>query len=391
MRILHICLCGPVTDNWNYQDNMITKYHKKLGHSVTIVSSQWIWNKEGMLSKCEETDYINNDGVRMNRLQIKGKDDFNRKLKRYDGVYKAISNIQPDIIFVHGCQFLDLMMVVKYIKKNKNVKVYVDNHADLSNSATNWISKNILHKVLWKFCAKRIEPYTTKFYGVLPSRVDFLIDLYKIPEEKVELLVLGADDDKVIEAKSNNIRDNIRKEYGIKSGDFLIITGGKIDFAKKQTLLLMQAVKRLNRKDVKLIVFGSVIEELKANINNFCDGEMIQYIGWIEPTESYKYFASSELVVFPGRHSVFWEQVVGLGIPMIVKHWAGTTHIDIGGNCKFLYKDSVDEIQEIIKEIVNNQVLYEKMKKLAIEKGMEKFSYKEIAKRSIQIQAQNQN
>ena len=34
--------------------------------------------------------------------------------------------------------------------KNPNVKIFVDNHADFSNSATNWLSLEILHKKIWK-------------------------------------------------------------------------------------------------------------------------------------------------------------------------------------------------------------------------------------------------
>ena len=32
MKVVHICLGGPVTDGWNYQDNLLTKYMKKNGH-----------------------------------------------------------------------------------------------------------------------------------------------------------------------------------------------------------------------------------------------------------------------------------------------------------------------------------------------------------------------
>ena len=35
--------------------------------------------------------------------------------------------------------------------------------------------------------------------------------------------------------------------------------------------------------------------------------------------DSYDYFEASDLVVFPGCHSVMWEQVTGQGKPMLVK------------------------------------------------------------------------
>lgn len=163
----------------------------------------------------------------------------------------------------------------------------------------------------------------------------------------------------------------------------MIVTGGKIDEAKKQTLLLMEAVNRIENQNVKLLVFGSVINELKEEVQRLADGRKVKYIGWIQAEDSYKYFAAADLAVFPGRHSVFWEQVVGLGIPLIVKHWEGTTHVDLGGNCEFLTEDSVDEIKSKIEFLLENPGKYADMKKVAETTGMDVFSYEKIARRSI--------
>ncbi|KZL89724.1 glycosyltransferase family 4 protein [Clostridium magnum] len=382
MKIVHICLCGVVTDNFSYQDNLLSKYHVKLGHNVTFIASQWSYDTKGMLKSFKKSDYMNDDGVKMLRLKMRGKDDFSKKYKRFYGLSEALKIEHPDIIFIHGCQFPDIDKVVNYLKENKVTKVYVDNHADFSNSARNWVSKNILHKILWRHCAQLIEPYTTRFYGVLPARVDFLKDIYKLPAEKCELLVMGADDDKVEEAQNEVTRKSIRAQYNIKEDEFLVMTGGKIDPAKKQTLLLMEAVNQIKDPRVKLIIFGSVTEDLKDKLNSLCDGNKIQYIGWIQSQDSYKYFAAADLVTFPGRHSVFWEQVAALGIPMVVKYWEGTTHVDLGGNTKFLYRDSTNEIKQSIESLVDSEE-YNNMKRIALKKGVEMFSYKEIAKRSI--------
>lgn len=383
MKIVHLCLCGPVTDNWNYQDNLLSKYHKRLGYDVNMITSKWVWNNEGKLELDTRTEYINDDGIKIIRLDILGEKHFDKKFKRYVGVYNAIESCAPDILFIHGCQFMDIDVVVEYLKRNKSVIVYLDNHADFSNSATNFISKNILHKIIWKSKAQNILPYVKKFYGVLPARVDFLVDIYQVPEDKVELLVMGADDDKVINAINNIKNRNLRGQFGIQEDDFLIVTGGKIDLAKSQTLLLMEAVKKIKNFKVKLIVFGSVAEELKIKFNSLIDNEYVHYAGWISAEESYDYFASADLVIFPGRHSVFWEQVAAQGIPMIVKYWEGTDHIDIGGNVRFLYEDSVEEIYKEIVNLIHNKNEYQKMKKISQEKGLQYFGYSKIATYSI--------
>lgn len=384
MKIVHLCLANFYIEGFGYQENLLPKFHKQMGYEVEVITSLFTFdeNGKGCFLKKGGT-YINEHGIKITRLEYKNK-RLSKILRQYVGTYEAICESNPDIIFIHGCQFLDIKYVIKYVKRYPHVKVYVDNHADFSNSARNYLSNYILHRIIWRYCAHLIEPYTSKFYGVLPARVDFLKDVYNIPQEKIELLVMGADDEEVEKAKDENVRKLIRSKYNIKQNDFLIVTGGKIDNAKKQTLLLMEAIKRIKNENVKLLIFGSVINDLKDKFNSLVDGEKVQYIGWVHSSDSYKYFAAADLVVFPGRHSVFWEQVVGLGIPMVVKYWRGTTHVDLGGNCKFLYNDSADEIYEVLLSLINNKNEIFKMKEVAETKGMKYFSYKNIALKAIQ-------
>ena len=385
MKILHLCLANFYIDNYSYQENILPKFHKKLGYDVEVVASLISFDDNGKTCLLEKgSQYENEYGIPITRLDYSNS-KFSRRLRQYKGTYDAIVRANHDIIFIHGCQFLDIKYVVKFAKINPNVKIFVDNHADFSNSAKTFMSKNILHKVIWKHCAHLIEPYTTMFYGVLPARVDFLRNIFKLPKEKVELLVMGADDEKVEEAKSLNLRNQIRKKYDIKPSDFLIVTGGKIDNAKKQTLLLMKAVKQIKAKQVRLIIFGSIINELKEEVNALVDGDRIQYIGWIKSEDSYKHFAAADLVVFPGRHSVFWEQVVGLGVPCFFKYWHGTTHVDVGDNCMFLHEESVEEMKEKIEILLNDEEIFRKMKDSAETKGVKQFSYLRIAEQSLRV------
>jgi 1,2-diacylglycerol 3-alpha-glucosyltransferase len=384
MKIVHLCLGAFYPDNYSYQENMLPKFHKSLGHEVEVIASQESFDKDGNTCYVSKVGYYQNEyDIKVCRLQYSWPEKVNHKLKHYKGVYEALSASTPDIIFIHNCQFTSIFAVIKYIKQNPKLIVYVDNHVDFSNSARNWVSKNILHKILWKKCAQSINPFVKKFYGVLPARVDFLVNIYGLPKEKVELLVMGVDDEQVERAIAEKTRAEIRKKYNIAEDDFLVMTGGKIDRFKKQTLLLMEAIKKIDNPKVKLLVFGSVTPDLKEQVNALCDGDKVQYIGWIQSVKSYDYFSAADIAVFPGRHSVFWEQVAGMGIPMICKYWDGTTHVERDGNVRFLYKDSTDEIYQVINTLANNTEQFDNMKKAA-EKDKTYFSYKDIAKRAIE-------
>lgn len=384
MKVVHLCLGSFYPDNYSYQENLLPKFHKELGYEVEVIASTQSFDEHGKVCYLQNTGtYQNEYDIKVTRIPYKTESKIWKKLKRYQGCYEALKKADPDIIFVHGGQFLDIDQVVRYVKEKPNTVVYVDNHADFSNSATNWFSKNILHKIVWRHCEKEIEPFTKKFYGVLPVRVEFLENMYDLPSSKCELLVMGADDELVKDAVDAHSRESIRARYNIADDDFLVMTGGKIDQWKTQTLLLMQAVKNIQSGKVKLIVFGSVTQELEEKVKSLADGVKVQYVGWIQSKDSYNYFAAADLVVFPGRHSVFWEQVTGQGIPMLVKDWPGTHHVDLGGNVVFLKEDSVKEIQERIQQLVNNPDEYAHMKSVAQNEGMQMFSYKNIAARAL--------
>lgn len=167
---------------------MIAKYHVSFGHDVTVITNQWIFDEKGNYVKTDKIHETDRWGVKIIRLPIKGNKSYTYKFKRYIGLYDNISEIKPDIIFLHSSQIMDANDIIRYMKECPQTRLFVDNHCDYSNSATNWLPKYVLHGIVWKRSTKRLNPYVEKFYGVLPVRVDFLIERYKLKPERVERL-----------------------------------------------------------------------------------------------------------------------------------------------------------------------------------------------------------
>ena len=385
MRIVHICLTGTVTDGFNYQENLLSKYHVRLGHEVYMLAPMWCRNVKGFIEPFRKGSYINSDGVHMIRLPMRGREKMGKRFKRFRGIKEALDGIQPDILFIHGVAFADVPVLVRYLKTHPGLIAFADNHADYSNSATNWLSRNVLHRIIWRRIARMLIPVVKKFYGVLPARVDFLVELYGFPREKCEYLPMGADDEYVEAAASRESISSLRSEYGIGGRDFLIVSGGKINRSKRQTIELMKAVRDLPVPGLRLLLFGAIDSSLKEEADALIDGRKIQFIGWIDSITSYRMFAAADLLVFPGRHSVYWEQATGQGVPMLVKDWPGTHHVDVGGNVRFLTQDSEEEIRSEIERLLTHPEEYAAMRKAAQENGMRVFSYRNIAERSIQL------
>lgn len=385
MKILHCCLAQFYIDNYSYQENVFPRMHKLQGNEVAILASTETYINNAVLGYLRPNSYHTKDSIPITRLPYSKWLPHNimKKLRIYKGITEFITAFNPDIIFLHDCQFISITEFVSFAKNHPNVKIYIDGHTDFINSGRNWISKNILHRIIYKWCAKKIEPYTKKFYGTLPIRVDFFKNIYGISPDKVELLVLGADDTVVDLSKRNEIRSRLRGQLDIRESDFVIVTGGKIEIGKN-IHILMKAVRNLQKKEIKLVVFGVPNKEMKSEIDGLAKSNSIKYVGWIPSEKAYDYFLAADLAFFPGTHSVLWEQAVGVGLPCIFKKWEGMQHIDVGGNCLFIENANVTGIQEKILLLYERPDLLLKMKNVALEKGIVKFSYYEIAKKAIE-------
>jgi 1,2-diacylglycerol 3-alpha-glucosyltransferase len=387
MKILHCCLAAFYIDNYSYQENILPKFHKKQGHDVRILASTETYNSKVELSYIEPSSYSTPDDISITRVGYINwiPKSIARKLRIYKNVKQNLYTFKPDVIFMHDCQFLSVLTFSNYAKKNK-VTIYIDSHTDFVNSGKNWISRNILHKIIYKFCAKTIEKHTTKFYGTLPLRNEFLKDIYAIESSKIELLPFGADDSLFNWNEKQVIRTELRKQLKITDDTLVFITGGKID-RRKNIHVLLKIWSELKQKNQlpnsKLIIFGKPNEEMKIEIEQLIVGSDIIYIDWISSNEIHKYFFASDIAFFPGTHSVLWEEAVGLGLPCVFKKWEGIQHVDLGGNCMFIEEFNGSSIKDILLKIIKNKSIFEELKEKAELLGPKTFIYSEIAKRSI--------
>lgn len=386
MKILHLCLAGVFSEGYAYQENLLPKYHKKAGHDVEVIASPRSFTPEGVMTNLDQQPpYINNDGIKVMRLSYGRPSKISRQLRYFIGLYDAISECNPDIIFTHGIQFLDMNVVIRYATKYPRVKVFVDNHADFKNSARSFFSRKVMHEIIWRRVAQRSIRITQKFYGVLPARVDFLEDVYNLPSEKCKLLVMGADDELVEKAIMHRREGLIRKEYGIEPDTFLIVAGGKLNRNRPEMLNLMEAVSEINDNKIRLLVFGKASDEYKQRFEELIESPSIVYAGWNNSEKTYDLMGAGDLIVFPGLHSVMWEQAVALGVPCLFRQMDGFDHVDIGGNARFLEDVSTETLKSAIREVTENKQMYKEMLEVARSDKKNEFMYSHIAEDAIAI------
>ncbi len=382
MKIVHISPNATYNDYWGYQDNLLPKYQKKLGHDVTVITTNKM-HKDGKIVETDCSDYVLNDGVRVIRLKIKKYPhniltNLNAKLEVYD----YLKELMPDFIFFHGLISSSVFDAIKYKKEiNPECVIVQDSHADYNNNPYQGSYKNLFFKTLYSYRNRKSFPYVSRVYGVTPWRKTFAEDFYGIPPKKTDVLIMGADDESIDFVNKQKIKEKIRNEYNISDDDFLIVTGGKID-KKKKIDILMSAV--VGMKNVKLLVFGSVTNEVKKDFDKMIsENANIIYVGWVDSGKVYDYFFAADLVFFPGGHSVMWEQACAAKVPCVFEKWEGTEHVNNGGNSDFVYPVTRENIVSKIKELQFTDKYYH-MKEVAESDKTDVYLYSKIAEKSLE-------
>jgi len=385
MKIVHISPVAPYNDGWGFQENLLPKYQVKLGHEVTLIISNYA-HESGKKIEVKSGTFDSCDGFKVVRLSykkyfIKGLSNIFWKLNVYD----ILCEIQPDFIFYHGLISWTIFDVIKYRKQQKKkgiiCRVVQDNHLDYNIGRTpNTIKEKILmgyYRLLNHKTQKKVD----KVYGVTPWRKQYAEEYYRISPQKTDILIMGADDEKIDYINREKIRKDIRQRYGVMDNEFFIVTGGKID-ERKKIHILMEACG--NMEKIKLLVFGSVSDELKNEFQNILERyKNIISIGWVDADKVYDYFFAADLACFPGQHSVLWEQACAAKIPCLFARWPGMEHVNNGGNAEFLDIITAESIKNRILELCFTE-RYFKLKAVAMSKATDVYLYSKIAQKTLE-------
>lgn len=382
MKIVHVSASAPYNDYWGYQDNLLPKYHKKMGHDVYIITTN-TKHQAGKIVDVPCEEYCLNDGVHVIRkkhkkypLQV-----LNGLRSKLD-IYDKLVEIHPDFIFFHGLSSATIEDVIRYKKiDNFSCVVVQDNHLDYNIGLKFSTLKEKIIRAYHRYENKKSISYVDKVYGVTPWRKTYAEDYFGIPAKKTDVLIMGADDEKIELNNKDIYRTALRKKYNISENEFLVVTGGKID-KKKNIDLLMRACTEI--KDIKLLVFGNVLKEVENDFDRLLkNSNNIIYIGWIDADDVYKYFFAADLVFFPGQHSVLWEQACASKVPCVFEKWIGMDHVNNGGNSDFIYPVNVQAIKAKIDELKFTDKYYE-MKKVAESQNTDIYLYSKIAAKSLE-------
>ena len=381
MKIVYVA--RKFLEGFAYQDNELADMHARLGHEVTVITSQsddsslyfdmsLIKKSKAVSSKKKSADF------RIIRLPLKHKVNF--RFWEFKNLISTLEEIEPDLIFFHGSPMFCLLDLAKYKKKHPSITLVMDCHNDYNNAGHGIVSRVLMHKIIYRSIIYKTRNEVDLYYYLAPNIRIFMKDMYRIPDRKLKFLPRGGILENMDFANEVKIRREIREQLHIGTDDVVVISGGKLD-SKKMSHHLCEAINDLNKPNVHLILFGTVDKNYEEQLQKAVNGNpKIHLIGWIASENVYNYFFASDIACFPGGHSVMWEQAICCGLPLIVKDWyKGMYYLNVKRNVLLLEDSDVRYIKPALSSLIDHPELRVEMSLNARNEGQKFFSYRRIA------------
>lgn len=385
MKILFIHLCAPYNEGWTYRENILPKYLVNNSNEVIVLTTKTISNLED--GRLEYNPNLKNtidygiEIIKLDYIKLLLPFPVYSRIRIFKELFYTIKNLSPDLIYINGLQFVDLFKIIyfKKITKDKRIIIFGELNATQQNSANNFITKYVLHKLLYRFVIRSSLKYIDGMYFGSGNAYEFSVAHYGIENVNFKYSPLGVDEMAISNYLKTLNKNKLREKFQINRTTLVYSTGGRLD-SKKNVLNLMKAFERLQSNSV-LMVFGEVLEEIETEFYSLLEkSNNVIYLGWLNDLEIYELYFLADLAIFPGTKSSLWEVATAISLPIFAQYWPGLENIDFGGNLK-LYNNlnSEQAIFAVLNEIENNINDLDKMRDIAQIHGLKNLSYKKIS------------
>ncbi|MEE9379295.1 MAG: glycosyltransferase family 4 protein [Candidatus Lokiarchaeia archaeon] len=204
-----------------------------------------------------------------------------------------------------------------------------------------------------------------------------LIKYFGLKAKNIEIIPHGIDGKKF---NPSNSTKEIRKKYGNK---ILLFTGLMVP--RKRVPILLKALPDVIKKvpDCHLVLTGDgpFLKEYKNLAISLGIQDYTTFLGFVDDDELLKFYASSDIYVFPSELEGFGQvilEAMGSGIPVICANKPPMSEIIENGGLTFKTNNSKD-LSEKIVSLLNNHERLAVYKKNAFEVA-KKFQWSSVAK-----------
>lgn len=291
-------------------------------------------------------------------------------------VFWYLWRYKPDVIVTaeFTLQTLFALIYARLFRSKVIIQSETTRHTGATQAKRRWFRKFLVRRCDG-FIACSSE--TQKYFCELGAEPDTVFISFQIPDVFTWKRLVEEED------KS---QDNLKAELGLN--DKVILYVGRLE-SHKGIQLLFEAFYRVIEtiQDVSILLLGGGSEE--AKLKEYCDqknlSDKVIFAGYKQPDELPKYYAASDIFVFPTLFDPFGivvSEALASGLPVICSPFAGAADLIKEGNNGYIVNPrDTEKLAALLSNVLTDEDLLQRLKQGAlasienftIEKSAEQF------------------
>lgn len=379
MRILIVTTGNEFTPSMLYKENYIIKAAQDHGDEIFVFANQYTYVK-GKTELAVAQEKIEGYTLKRFKYRSYGNKMLTSRVRRIDGLENEIVRLKPDLIFFNCGQVYNIKNLKLIKQALPDVKIVIDFSTKYLNSARNWFSKNIQHRLMYRSWLQEALPYVDKIFYISQESKVFAQEMYKIPDEIMEHNNLPGETIPV-ETKMA-YKHEVFAKLGMTKDTIMFMYSGKI-YPEKKVAHLVRAFVRTKVPNFRLIIIGVYNDDASrlTIAPLIASDKRIKFMNFVSGSELTKYVCAADLYIQPGSISQTCQTAVCCGTPLCFNDIP--THREIyNGNGFFV--DSEEDIYNVFETIGKNPAILKDMSGKAYLMAKEELDYHVIYRKILQ-------
>lgn len=373
MKLLIWTTGNNFTPSMLYKENYLIDAAIMNGDKVIVFANEYTYI-HGKTATAPANEVVNGYTLQRFPYQNFGINIITSRIRKIKGIEDEIIKEKPDLIFINCAQIYNIKNLKKIKSALPDTKIVLDFSTKYLNSARNWISKNILHRCIYRAWIQKALPYVDRVFYISEESKIFAQEMYGIPEHLMDHNNLPG------ETINPNTKQENKKEIfqklKLKPDDILILYSGKI-YPEKKVDNLVRAFSRNNNPRLKLLIIGVYTDDSQRNIIEpvIASDSRISFMDFVSGDELTKYVCAADLYVQPGSISQTCQTAVCCGTPLAFNNIP--THREIYNGNGFFVETEHDLVQ-VFDKISTHPEILGNMGKLSYEMAKTELDFKII-------------
>lgn len=380
MKIVH--LTDYFQPKIGYQETFLAREQVKLGHDVTVVTSDRYFpfpDYESTFTTLLGDRYIGTgkqieEGIVTWRLPAW--EIPKSPLVVLRSLEQTLETIRPDAVFCHGVYSITSYLAAR-LKKRVGYTLVYDSHAAAFNTPlTDTLAKRCYFFLYQHVFAPAIRKEMDKIFAVGDDEQKFLRETLKLVDYDVPIIRLGVDTGRF--RFSQKKRERIRKVLGLSEKEILVVCAGKMG-KEKDIPVLLEAFGKLKNKNIRLLLIGGGLD-----INLTPPLSLIIHLPFVVNEELPAYFSTADIGVWPGNFTMTILEAMSCSLPIVLPKQSSNTYLEKSNGARWFTRGNAHELSECIESLASSPDKRKTSGKNAREYTEKELSWSRIAKETLE-------